>query len=117
VISNTFLCSDDDKPKETTAVVPPSTTSSASKGCSQEETMVVKPSQDLPEKTVGTQPLKHQKRATRAATASLEAHQPSSSSDHVSNTLFVLNCCLLHLCFLIRFFSAAIDLEISISWR
>jgi hypothetical protein len=45
--------------------------------------VVVKPSPVLPNKNSGAPPLKRQKKAVAAAT-SLEVHQPSSSSDHVS---------------------------------
>jgi hypothetical protein len=88
-------------------VVPPSATSTASKGRSQEETMVDKASQDLEEKVVGTQPLKCQKKMTHTATISLEAHRPSSSSDHVSTIFWTLTLCFCTFCFLTWFYSAA----------
>jgi hypothetical protein len=75
-------------------VVPPSATSTAPKKHPQEETIMDKPSQDLQEQVVGTQPLKCQKRTTQTTSVSLEAHQPSSSSDHVSTTFYTLKLCL-----------------------
>jgi hypothetical protein len=45
--------------------------------------MVAKPSPVLPKKNSTTPPLKRQKKAA-AAIISLEVHQPSSSSEHVS---------------------------------
>jgi hypothetical protein len=116
LISNNFLFSDDDKPKKATAVVPPSATSTASKGRSHEETMVDKPSHDLQEKLVGTQPLKRQKKMMRTVTVSLEAHRPSSSSDHVSTTFCILFFYLRTLVFLYSCCSVAFDVEVSISW-
>jgi hypothetical protein len=101
--SDNFLFRDDDKPKKAAIVVPPSATSSAPKKRPQEETMMDKPSQDLQEKVVGTQPLKCRKRMTQTASVSLEAHQPSSSSDHVSTTFCTLILCLYTLVFLYSF--------------
>jgi hypothetical protein len=63
------------------------------------------------------QPLKCQKKTTRTATVSLEAHRPSSSSDHVSTIFCTLTICFCVFCFLIWFCSAALDAEISISWH
>jgi hypothetical protein len=83
-----FFLSDDDKPKEATAVVPSSATSIAPKTRPQEETIVEKSPQDLREKAVDVKPPKRQKKTSRTATVSLESHQPSSSSDHVS-TIFL----------------------------
>jgi hypothetical protein len=56
-------------------------------GRPQEETVEVKPSPVLPKKNSTAPPLKHQKKATTMA-ASLEVHQPSSSSEHVSVALY-----------------------------
>jgi hypothetical protein len=55
---------------------------------------VDKPLQDLREKAVDAQPLKRQKKMTRTATVSLEAHRPSSFYDHVSTTFYTLTLCL-----------------------
>jgi hypothetical protein len=75
-------------------VVLPLATSSALKKCPQEETMVDKPLQDLQEKIVGAQAVKHRKETTHTTTVSLEAHRSSSSSDHVSTTFYTLTLCL-----------------------
>jgi hypothetical protein len=56
------------------------------RGRSQEETMVVQPSPGLPKKITGAPPLKHQKKAATVASVSLDVHQSSSSSEHVSIT-------------------------------
>jgi hypothetical protein len=71
-------------------VVLPSTTPTAPKKSSQEETVVDNPSQDILEKVVGAQPVKRRKKMTHSASVLLEAHQPPSSSDHVSVTFCVL---------------------------
>jgi hypothetical protein len=72
-------------------VVLPSTTLAAPKKDSGEETVVDNPSQDILEKIVGVQPAKRRKKATVvAASTSLEAHQPPSSSDHVGATFCIL---------------------------
>jgi hypothetical protein len=81
---------DDDMPKGTTTVVLPSTTSAAAKKGSQEETVVGNPSQDALEKIVGAPSTKHRKKATHSASASLEAHQPLSSTDNVSTTCILI---------------------------
>jgi hypothetical protein len=71
-------------------VVLPSTTPTAPKKSSQEETVVDNPSQDILEKVVGVQPAKRRKKTiVVAASASLEAHQPPTSSDHVSATFCI----------------------------
>jgi hypothetical protein len=57
--------------------------------------MVAKPSPVLPKKNLTTPPLKHQKKAAAAA-ASLEVHQPSSSSEHVSIAPYNLLCFFLN---------------------
>jgi hypothetical protein len=77
--------------KEATTVVPPSATSIALKKRPQEETMVDKPLQDLQEKVVGAQAVKHQNKTAHTATISLEAHQSSSSFDHVSTIFCTLD--------------------------
>jgi hypothetical protein len=98
-------------------VIPPPATSTASKGRSQEEGMVVKPSPGLQNKIASAQPLKRQKKAKAVATVSLEVHEPSSSSDHVSVTFCAQPCCFGTLKFLHSLCSAAFDAEISISWH
>jgi hypothetical protein len=65
--------------------------------------MVDKPSQDLQEKVVGMQPIKRRKRTTHTTSVSIEAHRPSSSSDHVSTTLCTLILCFCTLVFLYSF--------------
>jgi hypothetical protein len=82
-MSNNFLFSDDDNPKKNAAVVPLSFALTPPRGRPQEDTVVAKPSPVLPNKIPTTPPLKRQKKAAAAA-ASLEVHQPSSSSEHVS---------------------------------
>jgi hypothetical protein len=81
---------DDDMPKGKTTVVLPLTTSAAAKKGSQEETMVGNPSQDALEKIVGAPSTKHRKKATHSTSASLEAHQPLSSTDNVSTTCILI---------------------------
>jgi hypothetical protein len=49
--------------------------------------VVVKPSAVPPKKTIPTPPSKRLKRAV-AATTSLDVHQPSASSDNVSNSCY-----------------------------
>jgi hypothetical protein len=61
---------------------------------------VVKPPQDIREKAVGAQPLKYQMKRSRTATVSLEVHQPSSSSDHVSTYFLYANSLFLHFLFI-----------------
>jgi hypothetical protein len=82
-----FSFSDDDKPKEDAAIVPPFGFSAALEVHSQEEATVVKPSPVSPKKKTTAPPSKRQKRGA-AATASLEVHRPSSSSDNVSSAAY-----------------------------
>jgi hypothetical protein len=53
--------------------------------------MVDKPLQDLQEKAVDVQAVKRHKKATLTIIVSLEVHQSSSSSDHVSTTSCTLS--------------------------
>jgi hypothetical protein len=71
----------------------------------------------LQKKIAGAQPLKRQKKAAAATAVSLEVHQPSSSSDHVSVTFCIQPCCFGTLKFLHSLCSVAFDAEISISWH
>jgi hypothetical protein len=64
-------------------MIPLSSALTTPRGCPQEETVVAKPSPVLPKKISAAPPLKRQKKVAAAAT-SLEVHQPSSSSEHVS---------------------------------
>jgi hypothetical protein len=82
-MSNNFLLSDNDNPKKDADVVPLSSALTTPRGRPQEETVVAKPSLVLPKKNSTAPPLKRQKKAA-AAIVSLEVHQPSSSSEHVS---------------------------------
>jgi hypothetical protein len=86
-MSNDFSFSDDDKPKEDAATVPPFGFSATPEVRSQEEAMVVKPSPVSPKKKASAPPSKRQKRGAMA-TASLEVHRPSSSSDNVSSAAY-----------------------------
>jgi hypothetical protein len=79
-------------------VVLPLATSIAPKKHPQEETMVDKPLQDLQENVVGAQAVKRRKKMTHTTTISLEAHQSSSSCDHVITTFCMLT---LHFCTLV----------------
>jgi hypothetical protein len=54
-------------------------------GHSQEEAVVVKPSAVLPKKNIPTPPSIRLKREAAVST-SLEVHQPSASSDNVSDS-------------------------------
>jgi hypothetical protein len=65
--------------------------------------MVDKPLQDLQEKVVDAQAIKHQNKMTHTTSISLEAHRPSSSSDHVSTTFCTLILCSCTLVFLYSF--------------
>jgi hypothetical protein len=71
--------------------------------------MVDNPSQDILEKVFGAQPVKRRKKSTHSASISLEAHQPSSSSNHVNGTFYILTLCLCTLPVLIQSCSAAPD--------
>jgi hypothetical protein len=62
--------------------------------------MVDKPLQNLQEKVVGVQAIKRRNEMTHTTTVSLEAHQSSSSSDHVSTTFCTLTLCFYTLVFL-----------------
>jgi hypothetical protein len=73
------------------------------------------PSHDVLEKVVGVQPLKRRKKSMHFAYISLEAHQPPSSSHHVSATFCILTLCLWTLPVLIQSCSAAPNAEISVS--
>jgi hypothetical protein len=83
----TFSFSDDDKPKGDAAIVPPFGFSAAPEVRSQEEATVVEPSLVSPKKKATAPPSKRQKRGA-AATASLEVHRSSSSSDNVSSVAY-----------------------------
>jgi hypothetical protein len=94
-MSNNFLFSDDDNPKKDVAALPLSSALTTPRGRPQEETVVAKPSPVLPKKNSAAPPLKRQKKATAAA-ISLEVHQPSSSSEHVSIASYNQLCLLLN---------------------
>jgi hypothetical protein len=78
-----FSLSDDNKPKKDATVVPFFGTLTIPEGHSQEETAVAKTSPAPLKKNPTEPPSKRQKRGA-AATASLEVHQPSASSDNVN---------------------------------
>jgi hypothetical protein len=83
----TFSFSDDDKLKGDAAIVPPFGFSAAPEVRSQEEAIVVEPSPVSPKKKATAPPSKCQKRGA-VATASLEIHRPSSSSENVSSAAY-----------------------------
>jgi hypothetical protein len=116
LMSNDFSFSDDDKPKEDVATVPPFGFSGTPRGQSQEETMVTKPSPVPPKKKETAPPSKRQKRGA-TATASLEVHQPSSSSDNVSSAAYTRFFLSMILRFLYDLYPAGFDAEVSFSWR
>jgi hypothetical protein len=115
-MSNDFSFSDNDKPKEDAAIVPPFGFSATPGGQSQEDTVVTKPSPVPPTKKETTPSSKRQKRGA-TATASLEVHQPSSSSDNVSSAAYTRFFLSLILRFLYDFYHAGFDAEVSFSWR
>jgi hypothetical protein len=84
---NDFFFSDDNDPKKDAATIPPFGFSAAPEVHSQEEAMVVKPLPVSPKNKATAPPSKRQKRGAAAA-ASLEVHQPSSSSDKVSSAAY-----------------------------
>jgi hypothetical protein len=84
-MSNDFFLSDDDNPKKDATSVPLFDALTISKEHPKEEAVVVKPSVVLPKKNIPAPPSKRLKRAA-AVTTSLEVHQPSASSDNVSNS-------------------------------
>jgi hypothetical protein len=75
--------------------------------------MVAKPSVVLPKKNITAPPSKRLKRAA-AVTTSLEVHQPSASSDNVSNSYCTRLFCSWP--FLIQLFSIDFDAEVPLSW-
>jgi hypothetical protein len=83
----TFSFSDDDKPKEDVAKVLPFGFLAAPEVRSQEEATMVEPSPVSPKKEASAPPSKRRKRGA-SATASVEVHRPSSSSNNVSSAAY-----------------------------
>jgi hypothetical protein len=77
--------------------------------------MVVKPSLVPPKKKATAPSSKRLKRGATAA-ASLEVHQPSSSSENVSSDAYTLFFLSLILRFLYNSYPAGFDAEVSFSW-
>jgi hypothetical protein len=82
-MSNNVSSSDDENPKKDATVFPLFAALATLQGCPREEPVVAKPSPVLSKRILTAPPLKRQKKAAVGA-ASLEVHQPSSSSEHVS---------------------------------
>jgi hypothetical protein len=114
-MSNDFFFSDDDNPKKDAATIPPFGFSATPEGYSQGEAMVVKPSL-VPPKNKATAPPSKRQKGGAAATASLEVHQPSSSSDNVSSAAYTQFFLSLILRFLYNLYPAGFDAEVSFSW-
>jgi hypothetical protein len=111
-----FFFSNDDKSRKDAATVPPFGFSAAPEGQSQEEATVVKPSPVPPKKKATASSSKCLKRGA-AVTASLEVHQPSSSSDNVSSAAYTRLFLSLILRFLYDLYPTGFDAEVSFSWR
>jgi hypothetical protein len=114
-MSSDFFFSDDDKSRKDVANIPPFGFSAAPEGQSQEEAKVVKPLPVPPKKRATAPSSKHLKRGAAAA-ASLEVHQPSSSSNNVSSAAYTRFFLSLILRFLYNLYPAGFDAEVSFSW-
>jgi hypothetical protein len=90
------FCSDNENPKKHAATAPSVEATAADEPSFQEATPVMK-SKETPAKRVpSSRGSKHLKKATDAST-SLDAHQPSTSSDDVTTSPGALLCSLLEL--------------------